>query len=333
VKVSTLCLGAMTFGEADANSFMHGIGCDEKTSFAIMDRSLDAGINFFDVADVYGQDGLSERVIGNWFESTKKRDQIVLATKFRFMMGTGPNKSGAARYRIVRCVEESLRRLKTDRIELYQIHAQDLAVREEETLRALDDLVRQGKVLHVGASNYTATRLMDALWTSETRGLEKFCTLQALYNLFHRNLERELVPTCARWEMGVIAYSPLAGGFLSGKYRRGADRPTGTRLEKFKERFAQMDNDRGWSIVEEVAKVAEETSSPPSAVALAWLLRQRCVTSLIFGARTVAQLEDNLKAADVKLGDEQVARLEKVSAMDWGYPYDFLGRMAGGRWS
>src|SRR6187431_2375028 len=166
VKVSTLCLGAMTFGEADEKSFMHKVGSDEATAHAVLDRALDAGVNFVDTADVYGQDGLSERVIGNWFAKRGRRDDVVLATKFRFTTGKNANKSGASRYRIVRCVEDSLRRLRTDRIDLYQIHMQDVTVPEEETLRALDDLVRAGKVLYLGCSNYAAYRLSDSLWTS-----------------------------------------------------------------------------------------------------------------------------------------------------------------------
>ena len=149
----------MTFGEADSNSFMHKVGCDEDTSFAIMNRALELGVSFFDTADVYGQDGLTERVIGNWFEKDGRRDDVILATKFRFKMGAGPNGSGASRYRIMKTVEDSLRRLKTDRIDLYQIHMQDIETPEEETLRALDDLVRQGKVLYIGCSNYAAHRL------------------------------------------------------------------------------------------------------------------------------------------------------------------------------
>src|SRR5690606_14494886 len=156
VKVSSLCLGAMTFGEADEKSFMHKVGSDEATSHSVLDRALAAGINFVDTADVYGQDGLSERVLGNWLTSRGTRDKIVLATKFRFTMGDGPNRSGASRYRIVQCCEDSLRRLKTDRIDLYQIHMQDITVPEDETLRALDDLVSAGKVLYIGASNYAA---------------------------------------------------------------------------------------------------------------------------------------------------------------------------------
>src|ERR1043165_8066408 len=168
LQVPVLCLGAMTFGEADEKSVMHGVGCDEATSFAIMSRALERGVGFIDTADVYGQDGLSERVVGKWMAETKSRDKVVLATKFRFRMGEGPNGTGASRYRIVRAVEASLRRLKTDRIDLYQIHMQDIETPEDETLRALDDLVHAGKVLYLGASNYAAYRLVDSHWISRT---------------------------------------------------------------------------------------------------------------------------------------------------------------------
>src|SRR5688500_11878917 len=178
VKVSSLCLGAMTFGEADEKSFMHKVGSDEATSHAVLDRAVAAGINFVDTADIYGQDGLSERVLGNWLTSRGMRDQIVLATKFRFTIGDGPNRSGASRYRIVKCCEDSLRRLKTDRIDLYQIHMQDITVPEQETLRALDDLVRAGKILYIGCSNYAAYRLMDSLWRADTAHLSRYVTLQ-----------------------------------------------------------------------------------------------------------------------------------------------------------
>src|SRR6185503_2684043 len=176
VKVSSLCLGAMTFGEADEKSFMHKAGSDEATSHAVLDRAVAAGINFVDPADVYGQDGLSERVLGNWLTARGVRDKIVLATKFRFTMGEGANKSGASRYRIVKCCDDSLRRLKTDRIDLYQIHMQDITVPEEETLRALDDLISAGKVLYTGCSNYAAYRMMNSLWLSRTQSRAKFVT-------------------------------------------------------------------------------------------------------------------------------------------------------------
>ena len=198
LEVSTLCLGTMTFGEADEKSFMHRVGCDEETAFAIMNRALDAGINFLDTADVYGQDGLTERVIGRWFARDGRRDEVVLATKFRFRMSDGPNGTGASRYRIVKMVENSLRRLGTDRIDLYQIHMQDLDTPEEETLRALDDLVRQGKVLYLGCSNYAAYRLVESLLLAEREHLHRFVSHQAQYSLVVRELEREHLPACER---------------------------------------------------------------------------------------------------------------------------------------
>ena len=176
LRVSSLCLGTMTFGESDAKSFMHKIGCSEATSFQIMSHAVEAGVNFFDTADIYGNDGLTEKVLGRWFHSEGRREEIVLATKFRFKTHDSPNGGGASRYRIMKCVEDSLRRLQTDRIDLYQIHCQDLNVPEEETLRALDDLVRQGKVLYIGCSNYTAYRLMDSLAISASHGWERFAT-------------------------------------------------------------------------------------------------------------------------------------------------------------
>ncbi len=204
VKVSELCLGAMTFGEADDKSFMHKVGSDEKTSFDILNRALELGVNFVDTADVYGQDGLSERIIGAWIERDQRRKEVVLATKFRFTMGEGANRSGASRYRIMRCVEHSLKRLRTDHIDLYQIHMQDLDTPEDEILRALDDLVTQGKVLYIGCSNYAAYRLMDSLWLSRTKNLSAFVTLQAQYSLVVRELEREHVPLCRAQGLGIL---------------------------------------------------------------------------------------------------------------------------------
>jgi aryl-alcohol dehydrogenase-like predicted oxidoreductase len=324
LKVPVLCLGAMTFGEADDKSFMHKVGCDEKTSFAIMSRALERGVGFIDTADVYGQDGLSERIVGAWMAETKSRDRVVLATKFRFRMGDGPNASGASRYRIVQTVEASLRRLKTDRIDLYQIHMQDIDTPEEETLRALDDLVHAGKVLYLGASNYAAYRLTDSQWIAKTEHLHRFVALQMQYSLLVRDLEREHVPLCRQFGLGILPWSPLAAGFLSGKYVKDQPPPPGVRLGKWKERFAGYDNDRGWRTLAAVNALAKEKSTTSTAIALAWLLAKPMVTSVIFGARSIEQLDDNLKAADVKLSAEEVARLDDASAFELGYPYNFI---------
>lgn len=325
VKVSTLCLGAMTFGEADEKSFMHKAGSDEQTSHAVLDRALAAGVNFIDTADVYGQDGLSERVLGNWIAARGNRDKLVLATKFRFTMGDGPNKSGASRYRIVKCCEDSLRRLKTDRIDLYQIHMQDITTPEEETLRALDDLVSAGKILYIGASNYAAYRLMESLWLAKTNGWAKFVTLQAQYSLLVRDLEREHVPVCREKGLGILPWSPLAGGFLTGKFERGKAPDGAARLGQ-KDRMSRYDTERNWKILDAVRAVAAETKSTPSAVSLAWLLTKPQVTSVIFGARTVEQLEANLAGAELELSAQQVDTLDKASAFDLGYPYQFIAQ-------
>ena len=334
VKVSTLCLGGMTFGEADATSMMHGASSSQEEAFAVLNYATAAGINFIDVADVYGQDGLSERVLGEWLTESKKRDELVIATKFRFRMDTSANGAGAARYRIVKTVEDSLRRLQTDRIDLYQIHAQDLETPEDETLRALDDLVRAGKVLYIGCSNYAAYRLVESLYTSEKQRLERFVSLQAQYSLTVRDLEREHVPACLRHGLGILPWSPLAGGFLSGKYRKDQTPPAGSRYdtERWKKSLARFDNPRNWQILAALDQTAAETAHSVAAVALAWLSQKPAVTSVIFGARTVAQLQDNLQAAELTLSAEQMARLDAASSFELGYPYEFLGRMTGGRW-
>jgi aryl-alcohol dehydrogenase-like predicted oxidoreductase len=324
-------LGAMTFGEANDKSFMHKVGSDEKTSFGVLNRALELGINFIDTADIYGEDGLSERVIGAWFERDQRRNEVVLASKFRFTMGEGANRSGASRYRVMRCVEHSLKRLRTDHIDLYQIHAQDLDTSEDELLRALDDLVTQGKVLYVGCSNYAAYRLMSSLWISRTKNLAAFVTLQAQYSLVSRELEREHVPLCREEGIGILPWSPLAAGFLTGKYVKDQPPPPGTRLEQWKDRLQDFDNERNWRILDAVRAVATEVGASPGSVSLAWLMQQPQVTSTIFGARTIAQLEENVKAVDVTLGEAHMKRLDEASAFDLGYPYTFMKNVQG-RW-
>ncbi|MBV8758660.1 MAG: aldo/keto reductase [Deltaproteobacteria bacterium] len=324
VKVSSLCLGGMTFGEADEKSFMHKVGSDEATAHAVLDRALAAGINFIDTADVYGQDGLSERVLGNWLVARGTRDRIVLATKFRFTMGEGANRSGASRYRITKCCEDSLRRLKTDRIDLYQIHMQDITVPEDETLRALDDLVSAGKVQYIGCSNYAAYRLMNSLWLSKTNSWAKFVTLQAQYSLIVRDLEREHIPLCRTEGLGILPWSPLAGGFLTGKFERGKPPAGDARLGAKPERFARYDSERNWKVLDAVRAVASEVGSTPAAVSLAWLLAKPQVTSVIFGARTIAQLEQNLAGAELELAARHVEILDQASTFELGYPYEFI---------
>jgi aryl-alcohol dehydrogenase-like predicted oxidoreductase len=302
---------------------MHKAGANEETAHAILDRALAAGVNFIDTADVYGQDGLSERVLGAWLSSRGSRDKIVLATKFRFTMGDGPNRSGTSRYRIVKCCDESLRRLRTDRIDLYQIHMQDITVPEEETLRALDDLVRAGKVLYIGCSNYAAYRLMNSLWLSRSNHWASFVTLQAQYNLIVRDVEREHVPLCREEGLGLLPWSPLAAGFLSGKFERGKP-PAGDARLGIKDRFARYDLERNWNVLDAVRTVAKETGATASAVSLAWLLAKPQVSSVIFGARTSAQLDENLAAAELALTPAQLDVMDRASAFELGYPYSFI---------
>ena len=208
---------------------------------------------------------------------------------------------------------------------------QDLDVPEEETLRALDDLVRAGKVLYVGCSNYAAYRLADSLWISKTRGWERFVTLQAQYSLVERGLEREHTPLCQKFELGILPWSPLAGGFLSGKFRRDQPPPAGSRLDKWKERLAGLSSERNWRILDAVDAVAAEHRATPSQVSLAWLIHKPVVTSVIFGARSLEQLDENLRAADLKLSPDQMKKLDEASRFDLGYPYDFMKNIAG-RW-
>ncbi|OGT81975.1 MAG: oxidoreductase [Gammaproteobacteria bacterium RIFCSPLOWO2_02_FULL_61_13] len=329
-RVSEICLGAMTFGEADEKSFMHKIGASEEEAHHMMSHALEAGVNFWDTANVYGQDGLSERVIGSWFKKSGRRHDVVLATKCRFGMGPGPNDRGATRLHIKRAVDESLKRLGTDCIDLFQIHMQDIKTPEEEVVRALDELTQAGKIHYSGASNYAAYRLVEHLWAADRARLNRYVTLQAQYNLLERGLELEHVPACKRWGLGLLPWSPLAGGFLTGKYQRDKSMPGGTRYEKMKDRFESRSTDRNWAIVDTVVAVAKELNATPTQVSLAWLLRKPAVTSVIIGARSVVQLEDSLKAVDLVLPDAAMERLDKVSAPQLFYPYDFMKNIDGG---
>ena len=330
-QVSSLCLGAMTFGEPDENSFMHGVAATESASFEMLDRALDAGINFVDTADVYGNDGLSERVIGKWLAQSGRRRDVVLATKCRFRMFPGQNGTGASRRRIMEAVDASLTRLGVDCIDLYQIHMQDAKTPEAEVLGALEDLVRQGKILYYGCSNYAAYRLVQSDWIADRRNLSGFATLQAQYSLAERSLEREHIPYMTQSGIGLLPWSPLAGGLLSGKYRKGEAAPAGSRMAKWASRLERWDTPRNWRIVDALRAVAADAETSPAVVALAWLLKQPTVTSVIIGVRTLAQLEDNLKAAELELSAEALQTLNDASAFDVGYPYGFI-RDIDGRW-
>jgi len=317
LKVSNLCLGTMTFGNKEW-------GCDEATSRKIVDRFLDAGGNFIDSADVYSN-GVSEEITGRAIR--EKRHQVVLATKVAGPMGSGPNDLGLSRRHILDGVEASLRRLGTDFIDLYQVHAYDPTTPLDETLRALDDCVRAGKVRYLGCSNYSAWQLMKATALARELGTARYDCLQPQYSLVCREIEREHIPLCREEGIGVIPWSPLAGGLLTGKLRRGASAPAGTRAAVDPMNRERFSADRNLAIAESVVEVSKAIAKSPSQVALAWCAGQPGVTSPIFGARTLEQLEDNLGAADLVLDDAARKKLETVSALPLVYPYDFHARV------
>ena len=325
LKVSRLSLGAMTFG--DAEGFMKGVTSSEDEARRVLDRSLDAGIDTIDTANVYAE-GRSEELLGRWLKG--KREKVVLATKCRFptsgnVATAGPHEYGLSRKAILKSCEDSLRRLATDYVDLYQVHMQDRAVPVEETLSALTDLVRQGKARYLGCSNYTGYRLVESLWAADRRGFEPFVSLQLQWSLAVRDAERELVPACRAFGLGTLVWSPLARGFLSGKYQRDHKAPAGSRLATWQDTYKQFDNARGWAVVEAVSAVAKRRETTPAAVALAWLLSRPEVTTVLVGARDVRQLEENLRALEVRLDADDLAALERASTPEWGYPYSFIG--------
>ncbi len=318
LMVSKLCLGSMTFGRE----------LDEEGAGGIVARFLEAGGNFVDTADVY-ENGISEEIVGRAIKGV--RDEVVLATKVRFSMGEGPNDVGLSRKHILAGCEASLRRLGTDYVDLYQVHMRDTATPLEETLSALTDLVRQGKVRYIGVSNFTGWQIVKALCVSELGGFERFVSLQPQYSLVERNIEREVLPACREEGIGIIPWGPLGGGFLSGKYRRGEKPPEGSRIagvpDEFEEAWTKRNVERNWRTLEVVGEISEETGRSYAQIALNWLLRQEGVTAPIIGARRLEQLEDNLGAAGWELDREQVARLNRASAIEDVYPYRMIREM------
>lgn len=303
VKVSPLCLGAMMFGAKT----------DERDSVAMIDRALDAGLNFIDTANVYSR-GVSEEFVGKALARDGKRDRVFLATKVHGVMADDdPNARGNSRYHIIAQCEASLRRLQTDHIDLYQIHRPQSEVAIDETLRALDDLVRAGKVRYLGSSTFAAWQLVEALWVSKELGLNRFVCEQPPYHLLDRRIERELVPMAQTYGLALIPWSPLAGGMLTGKYRRGEEPPEGARLSGAPWGGRNYFTDEVFTVVETVAALAVEKGCSPSQVALAWCAQQPGVTSPIIGPRTMEQLEDNLGALEVEITEEDRRRLDEVA--------------------
>ena len=303
----------MTFG---GEGMFKAIGSTEQTEAdRLIGVCIDAGINFFDTANVYSA-GRAEQILGKALGARRK--DMVVATKVRGRVGSGPNAVGLSRGHIMDAIDASLQRLGTDYIDLYQIHGYDAFTPFEETLRALDDLVRAGKVRYIGASNLAAWHLMKALGISQRVGLARFETLQAYYSIAGRDLERELVPLMELEQVGLLVWSPLAGGFLSGKFGRDKKGPEGARRASFN--FPPVDETRGYAVLDVLADVAREHEVSVARVALAWLLHQRVTTSVIVGARNEAQLRDNLAAAELKLSGDQLTRLNTTSALPPEYP-------------
>lgn len=314
LKVSALCMGTMQFGWS----------ADEPLSHQILSAAYEAGLNFIDTADIYSRwvpgnpGGVSEEIIGRWLKAAGiPRDRLVIASKVRGRMGEGPNAEGLHRVHILHAVEASLRRLQTDYIDLYQTHWPDPSTPIEETLRALDDLVKQGKVRYIGASNYAAWELMESLWAAERNHTARYDSLQPHYNLLHRaEFERELRAVCAKYGIGVIPYSPLAGGFLTGKYRRGQTAPESVRARGLQHAMT----DKNFDLIEQMDAIARAHQATISQVALAWMLADPVITSPIIGPNKMPQWSDNLGALDVTLSAAEMQSLN--SATRWQDPDD-----------
>lgn len=325
LKVSELCLGTMTFGRE----------ASEEESRRMLDRFLEAGGNFLDTANVYSN-GVSEEIVGRWMKG-RRREDLVVATKVRFAMGEGPNDVGLSRKHILAQVEASLRRLQTDYIDLYQVHCWDPGTPLEETLSTLNDLVRRGLVRYLGISNYSGWQLQKAIDTARAHGWEGFVSLQPLYNLLDRSTEWELIPVCLNEGLGVIPWSPLRGGWLTGRFRRGmAGPPPGTRIEEaerrgWSESWSRYNNERTWRILDTLEQVSQKAGHTPAQVALNWLLQRPGVTAPIIGARNLRQLEENLGAVGWRLDPALVAELTRASDVEPPYPYDFIAGASRGR--
>ncbi|WP_426227831.1 aldo/keto reductase [Pararhizobium sp. DWP3-4] len=316
LKVSALTIGTMTFGGKGWAKTVGDLGADEAKK--LVDMSLDAGVNLIDTADVYSN-GVSEEIVGEILGANRK-DGVLIATKARFPMGDGPNDAGSSRHHLVRACEASLKRLKTDVIDLYQLHEWDGQTPLEETMEALDMLVRQGKVRYIGCSNFSGWHIMKALGVSTAEHRQRFVSQQIHYTLEAREAEYELLPISIDQGLGVLVWSPLAGGLLSGKHRRNKTAEGSRQLAGWDEPPIR-DEDRLWNIVDVLVEIAESRNVSGAQVALAWLIGRKAVTSVIIGGRTKAQFKDNLASAELVLTTEERERLDKVSAPPILYPY------------
>ena len=321
--ISELTLGTMTFGDNN-NPLSAVIGATgQELATRMVDLAIESGINIFDTANMYAF-GDSEVMLGKALG--KRRKDYLIATKVYTPFGNKPNDLGTSRLAIMREVELSLKRLGTDWIDLYQVHSFDPTTPLEETMRAMNDLVRQGKVRYIGLSNYAAWQIAKADGISRQQGLERFCSVQAYYSLVGRDLEREIIPASVDLGLGILVWSPLAGGFLSGKYTRDGE-ASGRRVNFD---FPPINKERGYDIVDELKKIADEHNASVAQIAIAWLLRRKGVTSVIIGATKEKQLLDNIKAVEIVLTDDQMSRLDEVSKLAPEYPQWFIGRMKRG---
>lgn len=330
--VSELCLGAMTFG-TNPGRFGAVAGLDQAASTALVKQSVEAGINFIDTANVY-TGGQSEEFVGGALRDLGlARSSVVIATKAMSAMGTGHNDAGVSRYHLMHQIDASLKRLGTDHIDLYQIHGWDSQTPMEEALRALDDMVRAGKVRYIGVSNWAAWQIMKALGISERLGLEKFASLQAYYTVAGRDLEREIVPMLRSENVGLMVWSPLAGGFLSGKYTRGEDGRSQGEGRRAAFDFPPVEIDRGYDLIDAMKLMAAERGDGTTVaqIALAWLLYQPVVSTVIVGAKRADQLADNIRSCEVELSADELAELDRLSALPREYPGWMLGFQGGYR--
>ena len=316
LRVSSLALGTMSFG--GQGKFAYVGTSDVEDARKILDRAIEGGVNFVDTADIYSG-GRSEEIVGEILQG--RRDDIVLATKARFSMGDGQNDAGLSRGYLIKACEASLRRLNTDYIDLYQVHQRDGITPMEETLDALDTLVHQGKVRYIGVSNHSAWHVMKSLGISERLGLQRYVTQQIYYSLLDRDAEYELIPLSLEEKMGVLVWSPLAGGILSGKMRRGVEPPAGSRMATEWGEPPVYDRERMFRIIDALISVADARGVSAAQIALAYILGKPAVSSVIFGARTEEQLADNLAAADLRLSSDEIASLDAASVMPLIYPY------------
>lgn len=329
LEVSPLSLGTMTFGAS--STYMNGVTADDREAQTILAAALDAGLNLIDTANSYSQ-GLTETLLGTWLKG--RRHDVILATKVGMVIPDDgkpgpPIQRGLAPNDIITSCEDSLSRLRTDHIDLFQLHLQDTDVPIADTLGACQRLMETGKIRYIGASNFTGVRIMEAIQVAHAHGLPEFQSVQLQYSLAVRDAEREMIPAAKLNGLGILTWSPLARGFLSGKFHRGTRPQPGSRLEKWRDSLADLETEQNFALLDMLRSIAAQRNSSVSAVALAWLLAREDISSVVVGARTISQFESNLAALSFSLSDGDKSELSAVSTPRWGYPYSFIESFAG----